>query len=75
MGFECREQPVDAKHEAIVDYALVLQCLDLVSTSVAFLVDLGLFGADEGALVDVGMDFDVGVVGQLESVLLIDVRL
>jgi hypothetical protein len=31
-------------------------------------VDLVLFCADEGALVDVGVDFDVGVVGELEGV-------
>jgi hypothetical protein len=32
-------------------------------------VDLGLFGADEGLLVDVGVHFDVAVVGELEGVL------
>jgi hypothetical protein len=32
------------------------------------LVDLVLFCADEGTLVDVGVDFDVGVVGELEGV-------
>lgn len=35
----------------------------------ALLVDLCLFCADEGFLVDVGVDFDVAVVGELESVL------
>ena len=32
-------------------------------------MDLVLFGADEGAFVDVGMDLYVGVVAELESVL------
>jgi hypothetical protein len=32
---------------------------------VAFLVNLGLFGADEGFLVDIGVYFDVAVVGEL----------
>ena len=35
----------------------------------SLLVDLVLFGADEGAFVDVGVDFDVAVVGELEGVL------
>ena len=32
-------------------------------------MDLVLFGADEGAFVDVGVDFYVGVVAELESIL------
>lgn len=35
----------------------------------ALLVDLVLLGADERAFVNIGVDFDVGVVAQLESVL------
>ena len=49
--------------------ALVLESLYLVSSLVAFLVNLGLFGADEGFLVNVGMDFNIAVVRELEGVL------
>ena len=35
----------------------------------SLLVDLVLFGADEGAFVDIGVDFDIRVVAQLESIL------
>lgn len=69
MRFERREQPVNPFGKAIVDYALVLQCFDLVSAPVTFLVNLCLFGADEGFLVDIGVDLDVAVVGELEGVL------
>jgi hypothetical protein len=41
----------------------------LVLAFESLLVDLVLLGADEGAFVDVGVDFDVGVVAQLERVL------
>jgi hypothetical protein len=33
------------------------------------LVDLVLLCTDERTLVDIGMDFDIGIIGQLESVL------
>lgn len=59
------EEGGDALEEAIVDDAFVLEDLDVVFALEAFLVDLGLFGADEGAFIDVGMDFDVGVVAEL----------
>lgn len=49
--------------------AFVFEDFDVVFTLKAFLVDLVLFGADEGAFIDVGMDFDVGVVAELEIVL------
>jgi hypothetical protein len=32
-------------------------------------MDLGLLGADKGALVDIGMDLDVRVVAELERIL------
>ena len=40
-----------------------------MASAVALVVDLGLFGADKGFLVDVRVDFDVRVVGELEGVL------
>lgn len=40
-----------------------------MAAGVALLVYLSLFRADEGALVDVGVDFDVRVIGQLEIIL------
>jgi hypothetical protein len=41
----------------------------LVTPTVPVLVDLGLFGADEGFFVDVGVDFYIAIVGELEGVL------
>jgi hypothetical protein len=35
----------------------------------ALLVDLVLLRADEGSLVDVGVDFDVGVIAELQRIL------
>jgi hypothetical protein len=35
----------------------------------SLLVDLILFGADEGTFINIGVYFDVGVVAELESVL------
>ena len=69
MGFEGCEQPTDALGEAIVEYSFVFERLDLMPPSIAFLVDLSLLCADEGLFVDVGVNFDVAVVGQLEGVL------
>jgi hypothetical protein len=63
------EEAVDALGEAIVDDALVLERLYLVAAVVALLVNLCLFGADEGLLVDVGVHLDVTVIGELEGVL------
>jgi len=40
-----------------------------VSAVVAFLVNLSLLRADEGFLVNVGMNFNVTIVGELESIL------
>ena len=36
----------------------------------ALLVDLVLLGSDEGSLVDIGVNFNVGVVAELQRVLL-----
>ena len=63
------EQVVYAVDEAIVDDLLVLEGLDLVFAIDTLLVDLVLLCTDERTLVDIGMDFDIGIIGQLESVL------
>lgn len=65
MGLERREQRIDPLEQALVDDALVLVGLDLVLALESGLVDLVLLGSDEGALVDVGVDFDVRVVAEL----------
>lgn len=69
MGLESGEQSIDAAQEALVDDALVLQSSDVVLALQALLVDLVLLGANEGALVDVGVNLDVRVIGELESIL------
>jgi hypothetical protein len=69
VRFQSGQEPVDALGEAVIDDAFVLESLDLVPAVVTFLVYLGLFGANEGLLVDIWVHFDVAVVGQLEGVL------
>jgi hypothetical protein len=69
VRFERCEQAVDALGEAIVDDALILERLNLMAAVVALLVYLCLFRANEGLLVDVGVNFDVAVVRELQVVL------
>lgn len=69
VRFQRGEEAVDALCEAIIDDTLILERFDLVAAMVAFLVYLGLFGADEGLLVDVWVYFDVAIVRKLEVVL------
>ena len=49
----------------IVDETLELQGGDVVLALIAFHVDLVLLGADEGPLIDIGMDLNVGVIAKL----------
>ena len=65
MRLQRCKQAVDAFGEAIVDNALILERLYLVAAVVALLVDLGLFGANEGFLVDIGVYFYVAVIREL----------
>ena len=69
MSLEGGQETGYALHQTIVDLLLVLQGLDLVSPLLTLGMDLVLLGANEGALVDVGVDLDVGVVAKLEIVL------
>jgi hypothetical protein len=59
VRFQGGEQGIDTDDETVVHDAFVLERLDLVSTSVARLVDLSLFRANEGTFVDVGVNLDV----------------
>lgn len=63
------QEAADALGEAIVDLPFVLERLDLVPPLLALLVDLALFGTDKGPLVDVGVNFNIGVIAELEIVL------
>ena len=63
------EQVVYTVDQAIVDDLFVLEGLDLVFAIDTLLVDLVLLCTNERTLVDIGMDFDIGIVRQLESVL------
>jgi hypothetical protein len=69
MGFQGVEEARDALDQRVVDDALVLEGLDLVLALLALGMDLVLLGADEGPLVDIGMDLDVRVIAELESIL------
>ena len=73
VSVESSKQLVDTVNQAIVDDLLVLQSLDLVFAIDTLLMNLVLLRADEGTLVDVWVDFDVRVVGQLKGVLEADV--
>jgi hypothetical protein len=68
-GLQRVEQVVYALDQTIVDNLLILEGLDLVFAIDTLLVDLVLLCADERTLVDIGVDFDIGIVRQLESVL------
>lgn len=63
VGLEGCKETVDAFGEAVIDDTLVLQCLDLMPPMIALLVDLSLFGAYERLFVNIGMYFDVAVIG------------
>lgn len=69
VGVQRLEQAIDAGEEPIVDDLFVFQCFDLMLSVEALLMDLCLFGPDEGALVDIWVDLDVGIVRQLEGIL------
>jgi hypothetical protein len=60
---------MDPCKEIFVDDLFVFESGDLMFAIVSFLVDLILLGPDEGAFVHVGMDLDIGIVAQLQSIL------
>lgn len=70
MGLEGGDQVRDALDEGVVDDSLVLVRLDLGLALLALLMDLLLLRADERLFVDIGVDFNVGVVAELQRVLL-----
>ena len=70
MAFQGIEERIDPGEQAIVDNSLVFQGLDLVFALVSFLVNLRLLRADERTFVDVRVDFDIGVIAELKSILL-----
>lgn len=57
--------------EPIINDSLILVRFDFVLALESLLVDLGLLGSNEGSLVDIRVDFDVRVVAQLESILVL----
>ena len=71
MRLQGSEEGVDPFEKPIVDNSLVLVCLDLVLALESLLMDLILFGSNERAFVDVRVDFDVGIVAQLKSILIL----
>lgn len=69
MRLERVQERRDARDEGVVDLPLVLELDDLLPAVFALLVNLGLLGADEGSLVDIGVDLDVRIIRELEGVL------
>lgn len=63
------EKPIDPLEQAIVDNAFIFVCFDFVLTFKSLLVDLVLLCTDERLLVDIRVDFDVGIITQFESIL------
>lgn len=70
MGLEGGDQVRDALDEGVVDDSLVLVRLDLGLALLSLLVDLLLLCADKRLFVDIGVDFNVGVITELQRVLL-----
>lgn len=70
MGLEGGDQVRDALDEGVVDDSLVLVRLDLGLALLALLMDLLLLRSDERLFVDIGVDFNIGVVAELQRVLL-----
>jgi hypothetical protein len=69
IGFEGSQKAGYALHQSIVDLTFILESLDLQSALLALGVDLVLLGADEGSLIDIGVDLDVGIIAELQIVL------
>ena len=69
MGLQRRDQVRDALDEGIVDDSLVLVRLDLGLAPLTLLVNLLLLRPDEGLFVDIGVNFDVGIIAELQRVL------
>jgi hypothetical protein len=65
------DKGIDPFKKSIVNDPLVLVGFDFILPFKALLMDLILLCSDEGALVDVGVDFNVRVVTQLECVLVL----
>lgn len=69
MALEGVQEAGNSLDQAIVDLALVLECLDVELALLALGVDLILLGTDKGSLVDVRMNLNIRVIAQLEGVL------
>lgn len=66
---ECGNQLGDTLQEAIMQNLLIFQSFNTNASLLSLLVDLVLLRSDKRSLVDVGVNFDVRVVAQLERVL------
>ena len=62
------QEGIDAPEKSIVDDAFVLEGFDLMLALGSLHVDLALLRPNEGALVDIGMGFEVRIVGELEGI-------
>jgi hypothetical protein len=63
------KQSIDPSHEAVVDNPLIFQGFNLMLALPTLLMNLILLRAYEGSFVDIWVDFNVGVVAQLQSIL------
>lgn len=68
MLLEGFEKLVDAGEQSVIDNALVLQGLDLVAALLSLLVNLSLLGSNKRTFVDIGVDLDIRVVGELQGI-------
>lgn len=71
MGLEGSQESIDAAEEPIVDDPLILVGLDFVLPLKALLMDLVLLCTNKGTFVYVWVDLNIGVVTQLEGILIV----
>lgn len=69
MSLEGGKKGRNSLDQGIVDDSFVLQGLDLELPLLSFRMNLVLLGADEGPLVDIGMNLNIGVVAEFQGVL------
>jgi hypothetical protein len=69
VRFENSKQLVDALEEAIIDYTFVFEGFNLMLALRTLLMNLILLCTDKRSFVDIGMNFDVGVITELQGIL------
>jgi hypothetical protein len=69
VGLERGQKRRDPFDQGVVDDSLVLKSLDIMLALLSLLVDLVLLGTDKGALVDIWVNLNIGIVAELQRIL------